>query len=353
MREKSFIKLFVLFSILLAGIIAVFIYIVDPLFYYREQSLYRPQYLATERYQMPGLLKNREYETLFTSTSMGRNFVESHADEKMKTVSFNGALPASTAREQAMVADLAIRHQDLKTIIWEINYYSFAEEPDWTLEPEKNTFPHFLYDDSKWNDIKYLFNSYSFEVMYDNILANKEGDERKRDVETLYKFGGGVPPQSIESMAAKLDGLEQSSQLPKYEHVEYMMKSFEANVIPLVKNNPDIKFKLFYAPYPIVNHVSFYRKNPQYLEERAKFKEAVYEKLSQYDNVQLYDFQTESSITYVAKNYMDSVHYYRYINDWMIDYMAEYKGISSKEENDKIIEEFRNQIINFNVAQLK
>ena len=131
------------------------------------------------------------------------------------------------------------------------------------------------------------------------------------------------------------------------------MKSFDANVMPLVKNNPDITFKLFYAPYPIVNHFSFYRKNPQYLEERAKFKEAVYEKISQYDNVQLYDFQTESTITYVAKNYMDSVHYYRYINDWMIDYMAEYKGISSKEENDKIIEEFRNQIINFNVEQLK
>ncbi|MGF2716994.1 hypothetical protein ACQUY5_33440, partial [Bacillus cereus] len=72
------------------------------------------------------LVKNMDYDTLFVGTSMGRNFLEPDADKLLHTTSFNGSLPGSTAREQNMTAQLATHSKTVKTIIWELNLYSFS-----------------------------------------------------------------------------------------------------------------------------------------------------------------------------------------------------------------------------------
>ncbi|WP_342433020.1 hypothetical protein [Neobacillus sp. FSL H8-0543] len=354
MSHKKFLGAFTVMASVLILFVSIIIYTIDPLFYFRKTELYRPQFLAAERYQMPGLLKTLEYDTLFTATSMGRNFRESYANEKLGGKNFNASLPASTAKEQSMVAEAALNDKpNLKRVIWELNYYSFAGDPEWVTGPPSD-FPTYMYDQSRINDIKYLFNSYSVETLYKNLMANKKGDERWREVESLYKFGQVAPVESIEHIQTKLNEVQPLNQLPTFEQSSVLMKSFKENVISLVEAHPNTTFTLFYAPYPIYNHVTFYKKHPDYITERMKFKEEVYELSQKYPNVEIYDFQDMKEITFNIGNYQgDLVHYYTFINNWIIDYIATNKPVQSDKEYAAKLEDFKEQIANFDINQLE
>ena len=354
MSYKKFLAAILITACILLLFVSVTMYVIDPLFYYRKTDLYRPQYSAAERYQMPGLLKTQNYDTVFTATSMGRNFREGYVNDKLGGKSFNASLPASTAREQSMVAAAALRDKrSLKRVIWEINYYSFANQPDWVMGPPSD-FPTYMYDDSKINDIRYLFSSYSIEVLYKNLMANKNKDERWRDVEWLYKFGQVAPLETIEHIQNSLNEVKPMSQLPSFERSSVQIKSFKENVLKLAQDHPNTKFTLFYAPYPVYNHVSFYKKHPDYLTERLKFKMAVFKLSQDYPNIEVYDFQDEKEITFNIGNYQgDMVHYYYFINNWIVDYIATHKPIQTEKEYDRKLKNFKNQITHFSIHQLK
>jgi cytochrome c-type biogenesis protein CcmE len=354
MSAKKFLYIVLAATILLILLFSTFFYYIDPLYFYRNTELYRPQYAATERYQMAGLIKNQEYKTLFTSTSMGRNFYEHYADKQFKTKSFNAALPASTAKEQSMVAELALREKGkLDQIIWELNYYSFSsEDPEWVMG-KPSDFPTYMYDESKINDIKYLFNSYTFEVFYRNLLANSNGDEYNREVTSLYKFYDVAPPESVDRIQKSLKNVAPITAVPVYESADTMLTSFKYNVIDLAKKYPDTKFTLFFAPYPVYNHVVSYLSNPDYLKERIMFKKDVYDLISKYENIELYDFQDEERITFNIGNYYgDGVHYYEFVNNWIIDYLAEKPPIQSLQEYSLKLDRFEKQITQFDTTKL-
>jgi hypothetical protein len=341
-------------SAVLVLLVSVATYIIDPLFYYRKETFYHPWYGATERYQMAGLLKTMDYNRVITATSMGRNFHEDYVNEKLGGKTFNASLPASTAHEQAMVAQTALRNKpNLKQVIWEINYYSFAGDPNWVVG-QPSDFPTYLYDNSKVNDIRYLFNSYSYQVLYDNLMANKKGDNNLRDVYSLYKFGKVAPIENIEHIKSVLRDVKPEKPFPEINKASTQIKSFKENVISLVKEYPNTKFTLFYAPYAIYNHVSFYKTNKEYLTERLKFKKEVFDLVQKYPNVEIYDFQDMKDITFNIDHYQgDTVHYYDYINKWLIDYMANNKPVRSEIDYSNKLQNFKNQITGFQINQLK
>lgn len=348
---KRFIKWFIIFSIVITTIVCTLIYFLDPLYLYHKLNDDN-YYGATERYQMPGLVKNLDYETLLVGTSMGRNFVEAEVDKWFDTKSFNGSLPASTAREQRMVADLSIANHDLKNIIWEINYYSFSNQPDW-VEEGASPFPIYMYDQNYLNDLKYLLNPYSRKMAVVNWTANINNKQYHRDPYMLYKFGDEIEKFSIEKSAELLKNTT-SRPINENETAQVMIKSFDNNVISFVEAHPEIQFSFFYAPYSIVIPVQFNKIDPEFTEERIEFKRNVYEQLQRFDNVKLFDFQDNEKIVYNTANYMtDAIHYYRYVNDWIIEELASGKPVTSIQEYDKRLEEYKKMIEGFNILQLQ
>jgi ABC-type antimicrobial peptide transport system permease subunit len=354
MSHRRFLVVATIMVAVLVMCFSIAMYVIDPLFYYRKGTHYRPWYGATERYQMAGLLRTMDYDTMITGTSMGRNFRESYVNQKLGGKSFNASLPASTAHEQSMVAQTAFRNKsNLNRVIWEINYYSFSGNSDWVAGPPSD-FPTYLYDKSKLNDIRYLFNSYSLKVLNNNIVANRNGDEGFRDIYSLYKFGQVAPVENIDHINSVLNSATPIDQLPDNEKSTTQIKSFKENVISLIKEHPKTKFILFYAPYSIYNHVSLYKKNNDYLTERLKFKKEVYDLVKKYPNVELYDFQDMKEITFNIENYQgDTVHYYDYINKWIIDYFEKNIPIQSEKEYAIKLQNLKNQVTHFNISQLK
>lgn len=348
---KRFIAWFIIISIVFGLAVCSLVYVMDPLYLYHKLNKDN-FYGATERYQMPGLIKNMEYDTLLVGTSMGRNFVEEEVNKWFNSKSFNGSLPASTAREQRMVADLSVRNHRLKNMIWELNYYSFSNEPDW-VEEGSSPFPTYMYDDNVFNDIKYLLNPYSRKMAFITWTANQNKLTYHRDPYKLYKFGDEIEKYTIENSRERLENAAKRP-INDAETAKIMMESFESNVVSFVEDNPEINFKFFFAPYSIVIPVEFNKMDPMYTQERIKFKKYVYERLSQFENVDFYDFQDNKEVVYNVANYMsDGIHYYRYVNDWIIKELTTTKAVEDEKQYNKRLDQYEEMINNFDLSQLR
>jgi len=324
-------------------------YVLDPLCFYRFPSQYRAQYSTNARHQLPGFIRNAEYDTILVGTSMSRNFRESHVDRVLGGTSLNAALPAGTAREQRLAAELALSTRPVKRIIWELNFYSFARAAD-DVEDDQDDFPYHLWDMNVWNDWKYLFNPYPLERMFDIWRANRNGSEQNRDREMLFKFGFDQPPLTLAKVRELVDIPNAASQSNYRESV--MMRNFRANVLETVRAHPDTEFWFFYPPYAVFWHVRAQKTNANYIQEITRTKVAMYRELSRFPNAKLYDFQDRAEITHRIDHYMDVAHYFPYMNDRIIEMMANEPPLSSEDEAVRRAKTLEEQVLGFDESRL-
>ena len=111
----KFIAVFAAVLILIAG----FVYVSDPYVYYHKEGIYKRTFTKNfnMRYQMPGLIRNLDYETLFVGTSMSHNFREEKIDEVLDTKSLNATISGSSAREQREAVELAMKSRDIESYL--------------------------------------------------------------------------------------------------------------------------------------------------------------------------------------------------------------------------------------------
>lgn len=344
---KQFVKrFFIAFSILISVIIG-FVYLSDPYVYYHKDGIYKRTFIKNfnMRYQIPGMIRNLEYETLFMGTSMVHNFKEESMNQKLGTTSFNASISGSSAREQKHAVELAIASQNIKHVFWEINFDSLAGKSDRV----DATFPAYLYDRNVLNDLPYLLSYDAFKKI-EHQLKNQENVDMNANPFIFYKFGDKKPPLTIEQMNKETEGL--SAPPFNMHNQDSYMESFNRNMLDLVKENPDIQFTFLYTPYPVTRHVVVDENAPSITEERMKTKVEVFKELSHYENAEVYDFQDEEQITFNVGNYMDRSHYFTYINDWMLKQMVENEPIQNLNEYNVKIERLTDQIRNFNSTLL-
>ncbi|MGM0792333.1 MAG: hypothetical protein ACQEUD_19725 [Bacillota bacterium] len=348
MSYKRFITGFSLIFIVLAVILMGLVYVSDPYVYYHKEGIYKRTFIKNfnMRYQMAGMIRNLDYDTVFIGTSMAHNFKEETIDRKLDAASLNASISGSSAHEQKKAAELAVKSKDIKKIYWEINYDSLAGEPD----RKDATFPEYLYDRNIINDLPYLL-SYDALKKIDYQYHNQEAVNMDADPRSYYKFGEKKPPLTVSGMKEQLEGI---SAPPAASHNrESYLESFRANMLSMAKKHPDIEFTFFYTPYPITRHVVVDEGKPVITADRLQVKKDIFKELDSLGNVEVYDFQDESEITFNVSNYMDRSHYFPYVNDWMLDEMSKGNSIKTMAVYDRKISNMREQIKNFKYAQLK
>ncbi|OYD57751.1 hypothetical protein CGZ90_13915 [Fictibacillus aquaticus] len=341
-------RFFISISVLLASI-AVFVYICDPYLYYHTSGVYNRTYMKNlnARYQMASMVKHFEYDTLIAGTSMVHNFKEDSMNKKLKAASFNASLSGSSAKEQRKVVELALASKNVKHVYWELNYDSLGGGKD-RMDP---SFPAYFYDTNYFNDLPYLV-SYSSLQRIDSQWKLKDKINMAADPLQYYKFGEDRKPVTLDNIGVNIEKRDNPLPVPAGHTYETYMDSFKENVLPVVEEHEDVRFTFLYTPYPVTRHVAVYNSTPEMMEGRLQFKRDVYNQLSELENADLYDFQDEASITFNLGNYMDRSHYFTYINEWMLDYMAKKPAIQSKDEYEKKIDSLEDQVEKFEFDQL-
>lgn len=335
---------------LVAGIIWVN-YLIDPLQFYRK-AFYPPVFSEEQRYQLPGLAKNYDYDSIIIGSSMTENFIPSYIKQRLGLNVLKLSISGASAKEQYMIAKLAIQTGKVKNIIWGVDYFALRGTPD-RVRDEQGQFPFYLYDDNSVNDLKYLIN-YDTAITSLKILSglvfNKKKDTTDLDLlytwNDKYQFG----PDFIAKEWVKLNTSEVIvSQEYELGNIE---QNLQKNVFELVRENTNIKFYIYYPPYSIFQHYYFYKKNHSLFENELYVKEYIYDEIGSLNNVEIFDFQHEEKITFNLNLYKDLAHHSQEINEFIIDSISNNDYRVTQENINDFITILKNQVLTFKPENL-
>ncbi len=321
MKEKAYRKwsLSVLtITVLLIGTITTFNFFADPLQFYRKASC-KPVFSQEQRYQLPGLAKNYDYDTIIVGSSMTENFRPEYIKGQLGFDALKLSISGASAREQFLIADLAVKTGKVENVIWGIDYFGLSGETG-RVRNEQGPFPFYLYDKNPINDIKYLFNiSTTFDsakIVIRRILAK---EVIAADLNSLYTWDQqyNFDREIVLDEWRKL--ADDNEQVSREYEINKLEESARNNIIKLVRSNENINFYMYFPPYSVLQHYYYYRTNPVLFENELYVKKLIFDELGTLKNVKIYDFQQDKNITFDLNNYKDLAHHSSQINNLIID----------------------------------
>lgn len=340
-------NIFFTFSIvfILLVLTATTVFLIDPLQHYRKAMHYKP-YAFQQRYLAWGLLKNYNYNSVLIGTSMTENFRKDYVDNDLHLDILRVPFSGSSAYEENLVIQYALKNQKLSTVVYGLDLFSFRGD-EIRLRHGEGSLPLYLMNDTILDDFRYLLNIDIF--FRDNIkifLSNFLG--LKKDMIDFNKFWNWDYQHKFSKKLCIKSYKESLKPNTKDSYkIEELKKSFDYNILSLYKKNPNLKFEIFFPPYSILTWKSWEHKN--YLQDMLEFKEYVMRQSVKYDNVKIYDLQMSKNITHDLNNYKDISHYSGKINRWIIKQMKDDNYLVIENNIDEYLKKLRKQIENYDL----
>lgn len=303
---------------------AVFVLLVDPFQVFHRHFLNKPAFLdGHERFQNVGLIRsylggNEGYQAIVLGTSMSQNFLSSRVEKDLqwgKTLRLT--MSGGTPREIRYVAEAAIKTGNVRSVLWEV--FTSYVGPDPEDLHDRSLFPVYLYNDEVWDDLRYVFSNGSVERAA-QVLKGRYGSDLDRysswmDREVALgafdKFSGDA---NLSSFARQLRD-RRASAVPKGVTATHSFPQIDANLLPVVRTNPDVRFEIFFPPASTLNYALM---PPGEFASVLAMRRYLLEQTTGMANVRLFAFDGESWITGDLGNYKDLVHYGIDINEFIL-----------------------------------
>jgi len=330
MKKNNYKKLSLLFLgqlVVWLLVLGVTVYGIDPLQQYRIASFYKPFFgTGGERYLHPGMAKNFDYDSVTIGTSITLKLSTPYIDKILGWKTLKLSMSDSAVYAQRKILETAIASGKVKNVLYGIHYSSFSRpELDYT----KHYLPKYLYDLDKRNDFKYLLNFDVFTSILPKIIMANVFGVRKRQLnrDLAYMISGGpnnekprnflpATRHKVWLVGMDLDFADDDLWLRATGAQSHTFKrNFSENILPIIRNNPNINFYLFLPPF----HLDYYCGNKR-LQPMLDLEERVYMATQGLSNVYLYDFRAEDEIVTNKAYYpKDNFHYDEDANRLIID----------------------------------
>ncbi|WP_246943860.1 hypothetical protein [Bacillus pinisoli] len=364
--RKKWIRSTLSYIILFILLIGLFNFSMDPLQYYRDTKRIN-FYWDQQRWQVVGLAKNYEYNTIILGTSMTENFIPSEVNQIFpNTETLKLSLSGSSAHEQNKIAEIAFHNNEIKNVIWGIDYFSLGNDPNYV----KEEFPKFLYDNNNFNEIGYLLNisitKYSLysifhklspmlAELFATLVVLKEKPVENLDY--LYYWAHGmdfsneIVMEDYKTTVQK--DLGRNEEFSDTFSLDRLKENIDTNIVPIIMENQDTNFYLFYPPYSILMNKRIFDKNPTNIDNIIKSREYLFNELKDYDNVKIYDFSHDEDIVFNLNNYKDISHYSPEINKKILQDISKGNFLVTETNINLNLDKFNDQVSKFNLVQLK
>ena len=352
MNSKKWMKIFFIFTLSGVLLIGGVNYIVDPYQQYRIKTFYPISYDGDkERYKNAGFSKNFSYDSLILGTSMTENFIISEVEKKLnfkKVIKL--CVSGGSAKEQSITLETAINHNhNLANVLWGLDTFGFVGNSD-SLRFGIGSFPFYLYDSNKLNDYRYLL---SIDTFIDSTKALLKPYLKQNDFiynqNLMYQWQHNNE-QKFKLQEVKNDWKNREKFL-NYEKGKQtfndMKKSFNENFLEIIKQNPQIKFKIFFPPYSILTFKIFEERNQ--VADIINFKKYIFDSLIILPNIEIYDFHISNEVTHNLNNYKDVSHYHQKINTWILEQIKLKNYLVIKQNIDEHLQNLREQIQNYDL----
>jgi len=331
-HRQGIIGTILLATIIVSGILVVN-YFVDPLQFFRRAS-YSPALSKEQRFQNPGIARNYNYDTIILGTSVTENFSTPQINQKWNCTSVKLAFSGGTLREEAFMADVALRTGKVKKVLWGVDFTAARGNSD-RVRIDSGPFPFYLYDENKINDIMYLLNT---NTTKQSIKALRNIVDKPSSQTVSLDMLNNWQKEWVFGKESVIKDYERTISIGRVEeglNAECFRENLTTNLINVIRENPTVEFILFYPPYSMPFYKTFESTNT--IEDWIRTKFWLFNELRSFQNVKIYDFQNDYLISTNLDNYKDMMHYSEGINGYMIERISKQEYLIQdpvKYEND-------------------
>lgn len=319
-NNKRWAVMFFTLSCIIFIIITLIVVIVDPYFHYHKPNKLFQYPINDERYQNNGIMRHFEYDAVITGTSMAEQFMVSEFNQLFNTDAIKVCFSGGYFKEINDNLKLAIKYNPNIKIIFRSFEGDYIEKDADIMRYEKKMYPNYLYDNSIFNDVNYVFNK----DIYKQVLNVLDYTLKGKKTTTFDEYGDITSKRtySKETAIKNYNRPEKSKLTVKITDESYKKidENLEQNVISIAKENPNIEFYLFFPPYSIL----FWDRMNQEgtIEEKLQAEEYAVNKLLKYDNIHLYSFFKHYDVITNLDNYSDIKHYSKEINSKILKWIS-------------------------------
>lgn len=309
------------FIILFLSIVPISLFVVkmDPYQFFEKDDIY----LGRERYQIPGLARNQDYNTAIVGTSMIENFVDSEVSQKLNTDAIKLPISASYVTEQGLIIDMAMNHNSPENIIWNIDYRCLDIEDGEFYEKEIE-FPKYLYDEKIYNDFRYIINHSNLFLSMQKFNYEKSGknqfNEFKDDLNhlnTWYDWQEFNKKILLEDYTKLKSGERELGDKLNFNDISQIEEIIDSEIISRLEKYSNTEFTLTFPPKSILWFRLLDEKG--LLDNKDQAQLYLLNKVKDLENVTVYNFQNIYEITENFDIYHDLSHYDKSGNDYIID----------------------------------
>src|SRR5258705_626027 len=307
----------------------------------RTDRLFTAMYSTDSRMQDDGLIRSKDFDTVFMGTSLAIHFRQSDIDRLLGVRSVKLAITGSNSREQSFVLAAALERRP-RRVIWQMDDWIFRDAP----EIDQDVYlPADLYRRNAKGIGEYLFSGAmareSLWIVGRSIrrleplvarlttgLLFKFPVSRVDDINTLrpdFDVAGFYNAKKAMAAFTRITDPVRNAYLAEGYDYDAMVRVFEQDAVSLIEKNADVKFDIYFAPYSILQFVAMRDASPATLKAVYAFSAYALPRLTQFPNVTLHDFRVAREITHDLNNYGDVIHHSPAIDLKVLSLLAEGK----------------------------
>lgn len=345
--KKWLVRLFAsIISILLVMALTVFIY--DPYCYYRipDNRLIVNNY----RFLNAGIAKNADYNTVILGSSMTQNFNMDSFRTKLGMDPVKLSVGAMSIEGMELTYGLVDRVGKAENVFVCIDLPSLNKDKD-----DLETYATYLYNDTAFDDYKYLFGYETWMRLLPLNIAFNLADAVGIKLPSFYAckniddIGQWHSDATYDGEKIKENYMNNYTGVSAQNTVgvQTRMTKNADKILSIVCSDDTKNVILFFPPYSALYWAD--SMNQGLFEEYMMVKEYIVNQAEKMPHVAVYDFQPMDIISDLD-NYKDITHYSAYINEEMVDcfsekrYLVDSENISDSIANLKqIVDTFKKE----------
>ena len=195
------------------------------------------------------------------------------------------------------------------------------DEPD-RVRNDLGSYPDYLYDNNKFNDVKYIFNKQIlFDICLPMIKAKSSGGPG--GMTSFDDYSNWMDDTKFGAKAVLKDRREFKApemNQPFVDEIKEQVKTnITKNVVNLAKANPDVQFYYYITPYSVAWWGSQMELGT--VDRLISAEQYAIELMLECDNIHLYSFNTEFDLTADLDNYSDECHHGDWVNSQILGWL--------------------------------
>ena len=265
-------------------------------------------------------------------------------DELFNTKTIKLTYNEATAHNDKAILDVCFEtHPDIKRVFLPLDSFTCIYKPDQYNFP----LPDYMYSKSVGNSVKHLLNiNIFYHITLPDIIGTIKG-------ETQNAMQSEPDNNQFSSEWVQSFSMIPWNEFEKFDTTDYMTNTdanLAENILPLIKAHPNTEFILFTPPYSMLYW--YRRMGTADAEASLNSMRRVIESCLQYDNVKVFGFGWDESITTNLENYRDSGHFSPEIHSEILIRMYNDEDRITLDNYNQLFDCFIERVKTFDYAQL-